>query len=131
MNEEAVPLGVLPQKLDGVLRPVRGQDVGATQGGGERGEPEPAAEFENAPSGEIERRGVPRQGETAGPELGPVGQKLFLVECRVVDQLLGARRSEDVEAQAEPELDLLLDERGRQSVANRLTGTPSGSLSWA
>jgi hypothetical protein len=36
--------------------------------------------------------------EAARPELGPVRQKLFLVERSLVDQLLGARRAEDLEA---------------------------------
>ena len=67
--------------------------------------------------------------ETAGPELGPVGQELLLVERRLVDQLVGTRRTEDLEAQAVPELDLLLGEV--QSAANRSTGTPSGSRSCA
>ena len=50
-----------------------------------------------------------REREAARPELRPVRQELLLVERRLVDQLLGARRTEDLEAQAVPELDLLLD----------------------
>jgi hypothetical protein len=72
---------------------------------------------------------VPREGEAARPELGPVRQELLLVERRLVDQLVGARRTEDLDAQAVPELDLLLDEI--QSFANRSTTTPSGSRSCA
>ena len=129
LNEDPVALGVPPQQLDRVLGPVGREDVGAAQRGGERGQPEPAAELENAQPVRLELRDVPREGETARPELGPVGQELLLVERRLVDQLLRARRTEDVETQSGRELDLLLDEA--QSVANRLTGTPSGSLSCA
>jgi hypothetical protein len=41
---------------------------------------------------------VAREREAARPELGPVRQELILVERSLVDQLLGARRAEDVEA---------------------------------
>ena len=54
-----------------------------------------------------------------------------LVEGRFVDQLVRAGRTEDRQPQAGPELDLLLDQRFRQSAAKRSTGTPSGSLSCA
>jgi hypothetical protein len=53
---------------------------------------------------------VTRQGQSARPELGPVGEELFLVERLLVDQLVGTRGAEDVETQAVPELDLLLGE---------------------
>ena len=69
------------------------------------------------------------EGEAARPELGPVRQELFLVERRLVDQLVGARRTEDLETQPVPELDLLYDEV--QSAANKSIGTPSGSRSCA
>ncbi len=67
--------------------------------------------------------------EAARPELGPVRQELLLVERRLVDQLLRTWRTEDLETEAVPELDLLLDEV--QSAAKRSTGTPSGSRSCA
>jgi hypothetical protein len=72
---------------------------------------------------------VPRESQPARPELGPVRQELLLVEGRLVDQLVGARGTEDLETQAVPEVDLLLDEI--QSAANRSTPTPSGSVSCA
>jgi hypothetical protein len=72
---------------------------------------------------------VARKSEPTRPELGPVRQELLLVERRLVDQLVRARRTEDLEAQTVAELDLLLDEV--QSAANRSTGTPSGSWSCA
>ena len=70
-----------------------------------------------------------RERNPAWPELGPVRQELLLVECRLVDQLVRTRRTEDLEAQTVSELDLLLDEV--QSAAKRSTGTPSGSRSCA
>jgi len=72
---------------------------------------------------------VASEGAAARPELGPVREELLLVERGLVDQLLGARRPEDLEALAVPELDLLLDEVQRG--ANRSTGTPSGSRTCA
>ena len=81
---------------------------------------------DNLPPGD-----VACEREPARPQLGPVRQELLLVECRLVDQLFGARRAEDLQAQARRELDLLLDERLGQSAANRSTGTPSGSPSCA
>ena len=74
---------------------------------------------------------MPRKREAAGPKLGPVGQELLLAEGGLVDQLLGARRPENRQAQAVRKLDLLLDELAGQRDAKRSTGTPSGSLSCA
>ena len=110
MEKESVTVGVPPQQVDRVVRPVGRQDVGATECSGEGGQPEPAAELENPQAPYLARGEVPREGQSARPELGPVGQELLLVERLLVDQLLGARRAEDLETQAVPELDLLLDE---------------------
>jgi hypothetical protein len=52
---------------------------------------------------------MPRQGEPAWPELGPVREELLLIERRLVDQLLCARRSQKRQPQAGAELDLLPD----------------------
>ena len=117
------------QQLDRVLGPVRRQDVGGAKSGGESRQPEPAAELENPPPAELPRGDMARESKTARPELRPVRQELLLVERRLVDQLLGAGRTEDLDAQAGRELDLVLDEV--QSAAKRSTGTPSGSLSCA
>jgi hypothetical protein len=78
---------------------------------------------------QLPSRDVAGEREAAGPEFGPVRQELLLVERGLVDQLLRARRAEDLEAQAVPELDLFLDEV--QRAANRSTGTPSGSRTCA
>jgi hypothetical protein len=72
---------------------------------------------------------MPGEREAARPDLGPVREELLLVEGCLVDQLLGTRRPQDLEAQAGCELDLVLDEL--QSAAKRSTGTPSGSRSCA
>jgi len=128
-EEDAVALRVLPQQLDRVLGPVGGQHLGATERRGQRRESEPAAKLERAQPMQVAGRQVPRESEAARPELGPVRQELLLVERRLVDQLVGTGRPEDLEAPAVPELDLLLDEL--QSAANRSTGMPSGSRSCA
>src|SRR5262249_5725162 len=120
-----------PQQLDRVLRPVGGKDVGAATRSGERRQPEAAAELQDPQPAELARREVACQSETAGPELRPVRQELLFVERRLVHQLLRARRPEDLDAQVGRELDVLLDEWGRQSAAKRSTPTPSGSVSCA
>ena len=117
------------QQLDRVLRPVGGEHVGAAERRGERRQPEPTAELEDLQPAQLASRDVAGKCEAARPELGPVRQELLLVERGLVDQLLRARRAEDLEAQAVPELDLLLDEV--QSAAKRSTGTPSGSRTCA
>ena len=78
---------------------------------------------------QLTRGDVARERQAARPELGPVRQELLLVERRLVDELVGARGTEDLEAQPLPEVDLLLDEV--QSAAKRSTPTPSGSRSCA
>jgi hypothetical protein len=40
---------------------------------------------------------MPSECQAARPQLGPVRQELLLVERRLVDQLVGARRAEDLE----------------------------------
>ena len=128
-NEDAVALGIPPQQLDRFLRPVGREHLAAAERRGERRQPEAATELENPQTLQVATGDVTRESETARPELGPVRQELLLVECRLVDQLLRARRADDLEPQAGRELDLLFDEV--QSVAKRSTGTPSGSLSCA
>ena len=123
---DAVARGVLAQQPDRVLRPVGGQDVAAGERGGERGQAEPGAELEHTLAVELESGDHARKVDAARPELGPVGQELVLVERALVDQLVGARRSQHDELAA-AELELLLDQSG----ANRSTGTPSGSASCA
>ena len=128
----AVPLGVAAQELDRVLRPVGREHLRTAQRRGERGQAEAAAELHDTPPAQLEARDVAREGEPARPQLGPVGQELLLVERRLVDQLVGARRPQDREPQPGGELDLLLDEvQDSDRAANRSTGTPSGSLSCA
>ena len=128
-QEDAVALCVPPQQLDRVVRPVRRKDVGPPERGGERRQPEAAAELEHAQPVQLPGGDVPGEREAARPELRPVRQKLLLVERGLVDQLVRARRTEDPQAQLASELDLLLDEV--QRAAKRSTGLPSGSRSWA
>jgi hypothetical protein len=76
---------------------------------GKGGQAEAAPELENPQAAHLARGDLPRESQSARPELGPVRQELLLVERRLVDQPLGARRTENLETQAVPELDLLLD----------------------
>ena len=128
---EAVAIGVPLQQPDCILGPVGREHLGAAARRRERRQPEPAAELEDTEPSQLTRRDMASEREAARPELGPVGQELLLVEGRLVDQLLGTGRAQYLEAQPVPELDLLLDERFRQSFANRSIGTPSGSRSCA
>ena len=128
-QKDAVALRVPPQQFDRVVRPVRREHIGTAARSGERRQPEAAAELEHTQPLQVAPRHVPRERQAARPELGPVGKELLLVERRLVDQLVGAGRTEDLEPQPAPELDLLLDEV--QRAANRSTGLPSGSRSCA
>ena len=128
-EEDAVALGVPAQQVNRVLRPVGREDLGAGDCCGERRQSETAAELENPQPVQLPCRDVAGEREAARPQLGPVGQELLLVEGRLVDQLLGARRPEDRQAPTERKLNFRFDEV--QSGANRSTGTPSGSLSCA
>jgi len=53
-----------------------------------------------------------REREAARPELRPVGQELVLVERLLVDQLVGARRSQERELAARQDEPLLGQVRG-------------------
>ena len=97
-EEDAVALGVPPQQLDRFLGPVRREHLGASHRCSERRQSQAAPELDDPQPGQLSPRHVTGQSDTAGPELRPVGQKLLLVECRLVDQLLGAGRPEDVQA---------------------------------
>jgi hypothetical protein len=131
-HRRAVPLGVAAEELDRVLGPVGREHLRAAERDRQRRQAEAAAELDDALPVQLEAGDVTREGEPARPELGPVGEKLLLVERRFVDELLGARRPQDGEPQTGCELDLVLDEvQGSGSAAKRSTGTPSGSLTWA
>ena len=108
-EEEAVALGVLPEQLDRVLRPVRREHLGAAKRRRERRQPKPTAELEHPARAQLEARDMAGKRDSARPELGPVRQELLLVERRLVDQLLCTRRPEDRQPKAGAELDLLLD----------------------
>jgi hypothetical protein len=97
----------------------------------QRRQPEAAAELDRPQAVQLAPGDVAGEREPTRPELGPVRQEFLLIEGGLVDQLVCARRTEDRQAQVGGELDLLLDEVLRQSVAKRSTGTPSGSLSCA
>ena len=99
-HEDLVALGVQPDQLDRVLRPIRGEHLCAAQRRRERRQSQPASELEDTPPCQVAIGDVPREGEPARPELGPVRQELLLVERRLVDQLLSARRPQNRQAKA-------------------------------
>jgi hypothetical protein len=75
----------------------------------ERRQPETAPELQDPPAAQLAIRDMPRQGDATRPELRPIRQKLLVVECRLVDQLLCARRPQNRQASADAEVELLLD----------------------
>src|SRR5207248_11703307 len=108
---DALPISLRVQLEDGnrVRRPVRGQHVGAAEGGGERRQSEPAAQYENARSGEVPRRDRSGERETARPHLRPVWKELLTLERLLVEQRFGAARPEDRHPPA-AQLDRVFDE---------------------
>jgi len=86
--------GVRGEQRDGILGPIGREHVGAAQRGRERRQAETGAELEDARAGKVAGRHVLRQRDAARPQLGPVRQELFLREDALVDQLLGARRTQ-------------------------------------
>ena len=94
-REDAMPLrsAFARKQRDGVVCPVGREDVGAPERCRERGQPEAGAELEHAHGREVERRRRARERDPARPELRPVRQELVIVERRLVDQLVRARRA--------------------------------------
>jgi hypothetical protein len=104
-----IPVGVRTQERDRVLRPVGGERVGAAKCRSERRQAEPRTELEHAGAAQVARADDSGQSQTARPELGPVGQELVVVEARLVDQLVCARRTKQCQRPA-GELELELDQ---------------------
>ena len=105
-----VPLSVRAQQRDRIVGPVGGEDVGTEERCSKRGQAEPRAELDDPCALEPERLDETGERNATRPELRPVRQELFLVERRLVDQLVGARRAQERERPA-CELELLLDQR--------------------
>jgi hypothetical protein len=105
-----ISLGVRAQERDGVVCPVGREDLGSAESRSKRGQTQSSAELDDAHAAELERLDVAGEREAARPELGPVRQELLLVEGRLVDQLVGARRAQERQRPA-GELELLLDQR--------------------
>jgi hypothetical protein len=86
-----VDSGVVADEVEGGFVMIRREDSGAASEGDGGREPDAAAELEHASAGQVSLCQVPRQGDRARPELGPVREPLVAVEVFVVDQ--GVRRS--------------------------------------
>ena len=106
---DVVSLGVRAQERDSVVGPVGREDLGPAESRSKRGQAEPSAELDDTHAVELERLDVAGEREAARPELRPVRQELLLVEGRLVDQLVCARRAQERQRPA-GELELLLDQ---------------------
>jgi aryl-alcohol dehydrogenase-like predicted oxidoreductase len=107
-QSDVVSAGVQPEQLDGILRPVGREHVGAPERGCKRRQTKPCSELEHTRASQVERADRLGEHDPTGPELGPVRQELLLVERRLVDQLVGARRPHEDDL-ATRELDGFLD----------------------
>src|SRR4051794_18136049 len=105
-----VSLGVRAEERDRVVGPIGREDVGAAKRCGKRGQAEPRAELDDPRAIERKRLDEATERDAARPELRPVRQELLLVERGLVDQLVGARRTQERQRPA-GELELLLDQR--------------------
>ena len=96
-------------ELDRVRRPVGREDVRATGGGGERGEREAAAELDDAGVREVAPGNLACEHLAARPELGPVREKLLVLESVLVQQGFGVAWPQDRE-RPRRQLDVDFDE---------------------
>jgi hypothetical protein len=86
--------GVRSKQRDRILGPVGREHVGAAERSREGRQAETRAELEDARAYELARRDVLGERDAARPQLGPVWEELLVREGVVVDQLLGARRTQ-------------------------------------
>jgi hypothetical protein len=95
--------GVMGGEIEGGLVVVRRENVCAAGEGNDGGEPDATTELDGALAGEVFVRQVPRQGDRARPELGPVREPLVAFEVLLVEE--GVRRG-GVEDTVDPVPDL-------------------------
>jgi hypothetical protein len=94
-QDDVISIGVRAEQCNRIVGPVGGEDVGAEERRSERGQSEARAELDDALPFEVERLDGSRKHDPTRPQLGPVGQELVGVERRFVDQLVGARRTQE------------------------------------
>ncbi len=82
--------GVVGGEIEGGLVVVRRENFCAASEGDDGREPDAAAELDGAPAGQVFLRQVPRQADSARPELGPVREPLVALEVLLVQE--GVRR---------------------------------------
>jgi hypothetical protein len=82
--------GVVGGEVEGGLVVVRRENFGAAGESDDGREPDAATELDGALAGQIFLRKVPRQGERARPELGPVRELFVALEVLLVKE--GVRR---------------------------------------
>ena len=81
--------GVMEREVEGCFVVVGRENPCATPEGCDGGEPYAAAELDGAPAGKVLLRQIPRQGDRARPELGPVREPLVALEISLVYEGLG------------------------------------------
>jgi hypothetical protein len=72
------------REVEGGFVVVCRENLRAVREGDDGGEPDAAAELDGAPAGKVFAREVPRQGDRARPELGPVREPLVTLEISLV-----------------------------------------------
>jgi hypothetical protein len=72
------------REVEGCFVVVRRENSRATREGCDRGEPDAAAELDQAPAGQVFAREGLGEGDCARPELGPVREPLVALEISLV-----------------------------------------------
>jgi hypothetical protein len=103
--------GVVGGEIEGRLVVVRRDNLGATREGDDAREPDTAAELDGAHTREVFLRQVPRNGDRARPELGPVREPFVALEVRLIQEGVGREGVEDTVCSV-PDLDSGLEQPG-------------------
>jgi hypothetical protein len=96
--------GVVGGEIEGRLVVVRRENSCAASEGDYGREPDTAAELDGVPASQVFARQVPRQGDRARPELGPVRETLVAFEVVLVQEGVCRGGVEDTEGPV-PDLD--------------------------
>ncbi len=103
--------GVVDREVEGGSVVVRRENLRAAREGDDAGEPDAASELDGSPAGEVLERELPRQGDRARPELGPVREPLVTLEIFIVYEGVSRGGMQD-EVSLFPGLDYGFEEPG-------------------
>jgi hypothetical protein len=103
--------GVVDGEIEGCLVVVGRENSRAAREGDDAGKPDAASELDGSPAAEVLVREVPRQGDRARPELGPVREPLVALEFFLVYEGVGRGGMEDA-VSLFPDLDRCFEEPG-------------------